>query len=258
MKLYNFIGGSFDNFLDEFIGNTRAGKEWNQIRRDVELVHQPDASWTTVKSESNGLFIQRAENSPKIRVFLYLRKYNVVQYGGLPKKHYFECEIVSTYSNFSISNDDSVDIYCRDTGYKYQDKSLDICKKCQDIFKEKTSQALFGKSHDDFILQWASLNIPTQTDLNGYPINFAEISTAFRRKKNYTCEGCGLKIINQGHRKYMHTHHRNKDKVDNSTKNLACLCIRCHANVDDLHRRNFQENSAMQRELKNFNTLYPI
>ena len=29
------------------------------------------------------------------------------------------------------------------------------------------------------------------------------------------------------------------DKLDNRESNLECLCIKCHSEVDDTHRRNF-------------------
>jgi hypothetical protein len=251
MELYNFQRGAFDQFLTEFIGKTRTGKQWELIRRDVELIHQPNANWITVETDSTGFFTHSAATSSKIRVFLYLRNYNVVQY-GFPKKHYFECETVKTYGNFAISNEDFVNIYCNDTGKTYHGKSLDICKNCQDIFKEKTSQDLFGKSHDEFILQWASQNRDTPLDLHGYPINFSEVSTAFRKKKDYTCEKCRFKITDPQAKKYMHAHHKNKSKTDNREENLQCLCIECHSNVDKLHRRNFKTDIKLARDKEDF------
>lgn len=251
MELYNFENGPFDQFLTEFIGETRAGKQWELIRRDVELIHQPNASWITVETDSTGFFIHSTETSSKIRVFLYLRKYNVVQY-GFPKKHYFKCETVAEYRNFTASNEDEVDIYCRDTSTLYTGKSLDICRHCQDIFKEKTSQALFGTSHAEFILQWASQHRDTPLDLHGYPIDFFEVSSAVRQKKDYTCEKCRFKITDPHAKNYMHAHHKNRIKTDNREENLQCLCIKCHADVDDLHRRNFERDIKLARDLKHF------
>lgn len=38
--------------------------------------------------------------------------------------------------------------------------------------------------------------------------------------------------------------------------NLECLCIRCHANVDDVHRKNFSKGDNLFR-LNDFNEKYP-
>ena len=74
-----------------------------------------------------------------------------------------------------------------------------------------------------------------EIDIFGYTKNWETISRAYRIKHNYTCEKCGLHIDNELDRMYLHTHHINGNKTDNREKNLRCLCIRCHANVDDNH-----------------------
>ena len=50
--------------------------------------------------------------------------------------------------------------------------------------------------------------------------------------------------------------HINGIKTDNNGKNLECLCIRCHANVDDVHRKNFSKGDNLFR-LNDFNEKYP-
>ena len=86
---------------------------------------------------------------------------------------------------------------------------------------------------------------PTEYDVDifGYVKNWEEISLAYRTKKLFTCERCGIHVENGFDHYYMHTHHKNGVKTDNREGNLECLCIKCHSEVDDTHRRNFSSGA---------------
>ena len=43
--------------------------------------------------------------------------------------------------------------------------------------------------------------------------------------------------VNDYDKQYMHVHHINGDKLNNDESNLRCLCVYCHAHVDDHHFR---------------------
>ena len=64
---------------------------------------------------------------------------------------------------------------------------------------------------------------------NEYSKNFSEISNKYRESKNWTCEECGIDLSKINNRKYLHTHHINHKKSDNSLFNLKALCIECHS-----------------------------
>ena len=58
-------------------------------------------------------------------------------------------------------------------------------------------------------------------------------------------------VMNPFESEFMQTHHKNGDKTDNRDSYLECLCIKCHSEVDDTHRRNFN-TLAYQGLIKEF------
>jgi len=61
-----------------------------------------------------------------------------------------------------------------------------------------------------------------------YRKDWREISISRKRAENYTCQDCGWKPIKDKNRRYIHTHHLDKNKSNNLSSNLKVLCIKCH------------------------------
>ena len=58
-----------------------------------------------------------------------------------------------------------------------------------------------------------------------YPKNWNEISKAFRQRRNWTCEECGLDC--KDNKSFLHCHHKGP-KYDNNSEKLQVLCKSCH------------------------------
>jgi hypothetical protein len=251
---YSFNGGPLDQLLGQLIGGSREAKEELTLRSNVVVILGRSRNPRNYLRTDNGVFWQ--ENNKLHRTFLYLKSSKVATY-SLPKRHYFVCEKVRENLPYVMSNQDQVNVRCSETYKHYHDIQLDICGYCRSIFKEKTSMILTGSSFEEFILgmEEAEATRTKTTGRDGYVTNWHEISTAYRKTQGYTCEKCTLKIEQIEHQHFMHAHHINHDKRNNQRVNLQCLCIRCHSQVDELHRRNFAK-PHQQRFIKEFNALY--
>jgi hypothetical protein len=86
------------------------------------------------------------------------------------------------------------------------------------------------------------------TNFWGYTSDWDEASKNYRMKMKFTCEDCGL-VLNQSFAfgYFLETHHLNGNKKDNSDSNLRCLCVLCHANVDEIHRQNYSKGFSGQK-----------
>ncbi len=62
-----------------------------------------------------------------------------------------------------------------------------------------------------------------------YVKDWHNISLAYRKVKSWTCEECGWKPKSENEKRYLHSHHINKDTQNNSDQNLKALCIECHS-----------------------------
>ena len=248
---YNFKNGALDDYLGELIGKSREAITIEKIRGISPKIKSTSLYNTAVVANEKGIFVQK--NGIPFRAFMYLKRSKVDTY-GLPKRHYFICEKVRENLPYVLSNQELVTVTCSETGKIHKDISLHLCAYCKKEFQTKTSMQLTGDSIDDFILDMEESDTTKTTVLgiDGYVINWNEISTAYRRTKDFTCEKCGVRAEEL---KYMHTHHIDYDKTNNRRSNLQCLCIACHADVDDIHRKNFS-TVAHQREIRKFNEKY--
>ena len=136
--------------------------------------------------------------------------------------------------------------------------SLPLCKYCLKM----VTNAYPGMTTREFVAllknaEDAQPETDIEVDLFGYTKDWEIISRGIREKRNYTCECCGLKIEDPYDQHYIHVHHKNGRKIDNRESNLQCLCLRCHANVDQTHHDNLLGTKAKRMEFSQFESKYP-
>lgn len=188
------------------------------------------------------------------RVILYIR--DVANYGhyDLPKFHIAKCSTLQT-----MFENNRKRRYVRtqnETGIFYLniisgnnvreiEEKLDVCQNCLNIldwdgFSMGWERAKRDKYVRDFTIArffekypkslvdssgYSSIN----SSVNQYPKNWKKISRNYRAFKNWTCEKCGVHLIN--HTDLLETHHINGQKNECQYSNLMALCADCHSKM---------------------------
>lgn len=130
-------------------------------------------------------------------------------------------------------------------GYSWVEKDrevkLNVCKNCLTTLNYKGYRQSYGVRHliynsfniEEFfqLYKKQSIKKPKFTNItapiNNYTKDFDTIASELKSKKRYTCEGC-QKDLSQD-KKFLHVHHIDGVKSNNSINNLKVFCIGCHA-----------------------------
>ena len=185
-------------------------------------------------------FVTKSKKNGMMRLGIFLPEFNNIQFGKNPVLHIFNCDTTEDLSrNMKVTCSTYNTFFSRDA-HKNISTNLELCKKCVRNLRKKHNLRLGVNNFNNFILGLEeSDRRQTIIDADGYIINWRQVSYCYRDTKNFTCEKCGFKAKDMAERKFLHTHHIDKVKINNKRDNLQCLCIKCHSEVDEHHRKKF-------------------
>lgn len=193
----------------------------------------------TITFSPNGEIIFTDSEGRKHQVFLYKKDYHLKRYGK-PRFHICKCRTIDSFITsggfddlYRAANSEPVTVKDLDgvdiNNNEKKISGLPLCRNCEKIIMQ-----INIKNSTDFVELLQSAN-NVEVDLFGYTRDWESISQAYREKHNYVCEHCGLEITDSYDRQYIHVHHKDGNKLNNQESNLQCLCLHCHAHVDDHH-----------------------
>jgi hypothetical protein len=191
--------------------------------------------------------------------YIYLKYPRNIEMYGMPKFHIGVCKkvaeekVAGRFDNrYFWSNSPKVDLVDTVSKLEYKQVDLEICSIC----KRKLWVGFNSTSDFTKVLDLHDQDVPSDDvvlDLFGYPTDWQKISRGIREERHHTCGCCGLQVPADLRRRGMlHVHHANGDKTDNRRANLLCLCVYCHARIDEHHEANFKATSRMRMQLQSF------
>lgn len=291
MKLPNFLDDSNwntlrNNMKAELI--SLAGVGWKGIDTD-DLFSKlntsgVDVSFEEIELSDDGTFTYQGH---KVLVYIRDQRFHPHRDGAEKeyKFHICNCKTISDFANrnqldrYVVSRRTDgkflvniFNVLTRQYDQKGIYKDMNVCKNClmalsyhgyanhsQDvsIYKDFDLQEFFDEFKSSQF-NYTPSNFAETAPEEGYTDNFAELSRAIRRSNNWHCSICNIDLTND--KGFLHVHHKNGIKSDNSLRNLESICIGCHAEQPGHERMSFalqlnefrSKYGAMWRKLKGY------
>ena len=196
-----------------------------------------------------------------LRGYAFMYSYDHERFRCGPKLHFRECKTVKEFRSrnqfnqkYIWSNSAHNTWRDRSTGHVFEADVLDVCGNC---LREADEDFADSREfyHEVVAPQLQSLDLAAaqsrvvNVNADGYTEDWEQISQQVRIASHYTCDECGVRIGSGAQRRFLHVHHRNGNKADNSPGNLRPLCLICHGHVDENHRARLLEGPVRRREI---------
>jgi 5-methylcytosine-specific restriction endonuclease McrA len=210
--------------------------------KQLETVGIVTGDWGEfAKPDKEGVL--RARDGKKVVVYIpeYGKKYHVTECGTLKRMQSW-----GRYDRYIVSRR-SDGMFKIDIGSNWErDTQLYVCGYClnstrygRDLMRQNQNNLQVSIKHFD-VVKWLALENENpilkkpkfdefNTPKHNYTSDFDKISAQVRQTALYHCTKCKIDLSALHKRKYLHTHHKNGIKGDNSLTNLIPLCIKCHA-----------------------------
>ena len=206
-----------------------------------------------------GKAIYYIQNNIKYKGYVSMYDYNI-NYGEntkYPSFHTVDCEIIMKFKNegrfqdkYFFRNTENVNVLDRKTKIVHTGINLKICGYCKKI-TNKPIEYYTKDFYEELIEYNEKVNKgKVKLDSSGRPFEWAKMSKAYKKLKNYQCECCGFdgSKLKRSDQIYFETDHIIAWELTNlNEENLQCLCILCHSEKDDLHRKNYATETRKRR-----------
>jgi len=195
------------------------------------------------------------------RVFLYIRDVSNYGRGGsavedLPKFHISNCKKLQDmraqrrFARYVVAarEDGQFQINKKDSprAIRTTIEKLHVCQYCvgylsfdgfthswarerRSEFVRRFTLSKFFDRYPRDLIDSDGLGDESTAPVNDYTGDFGAHADAAKLRANFRCQNCGFDLRGKELRRYLHAHHLNGVKYDNSSGNLRALCIRCHA-----------------------------
>lgn len=254
MKLYSFE--KLAKRMNEWNFPNVSHKGNFQIIKGVDFKKALQAG--DIEFTDKGIYLNYHDKS--YQGYMFIKYYYVNKYGTYPKFHILKCKIIDDFiqkgkfnQRYEWSNSKVNDIIDVETSTHYPNITLELCRYCANMLhiEYTTTEGFF----DNLDKSNVSYDKKVEVDIFGYVKNWEYFSRKFRREKEFKCDICGIQAKQRKDQRYWHVHHKDGNKLNNDLDNLQCLCIRCHSQVDEYHKKNFL-HPLQARELSNFMMVY--
>lgn len=258
MKLPNFRNDNGLNYLRSQIWadlnhDFNPYSSWDPLA--VKLINEGELDWlklSDVKVANDGTL-----EYAWIKIVVYIRDqhskgFNFDNETSNYKFHFYNCGTISWYrkdwkfdwkyvanrsKRFHVNLIDYWEIIRTNL-----ELDLNVCKQCLQCFHYKWYVKHSGLEEKNIYNNFtrkeyfesfkSKVSIPKHNHISKpldiYPENWKQISLQARKRTLYKCEDCWLDVLET--KKWLHVHHLDHNKWNNSPSNHRVVCIACHNN----------------------------